>query len=304
MAYSLEIPNLLDAFEAAHGEDNVVYAPGTSFDQIIDLDRAVKAAQRVDTIVCVLAEKPSTEAPGNIGDLRLPAAQTALVKALSFGKPLVVVLLTDRPRLVTEADSYANATLFASRPGPFGGQAIYEVLTGDYNPSGKLPFTYPRSPNSLLTYDHKLSEETANGAGEPGFHPLYEFGHGLSYTTFAYANLGLAADSLTEADTLEISIDLTNTGQVDGSETVQVYVRDLYASITPPVKRLRAFRKIHLAAGATETVTFSIPVFDLAFAGSKNKFILEPGDFEVRIGNKTASFQVTDNPGGLPPLPE
>lgn len=304
MAYSLDIPNIVDAFESAHGEDNITYVPGTSFDQVIDLDRAVRAAQRVDTIVCVLAEKPATEGAGNIDDLHLPAAQTALVKAVSFGKPLIVIVLSDRPRLITRADSYANATLFASRPGPFGGQALYDILTGTCNPSGKLPFTYPRAPNALLTYDHKLSETPENAAGEPGFHPLYEFGHGLSYTTFRYANLKLASDSLIDIDNLEISVDVTNTGKIDGTETVQVYVRDLYASITPPVKRLRAFRKIKLAAGATETVTFSIPAMDLAFAGPNNKFVLEPGDFEVRVGDQSATFVVVDSTGALPPLPE
>ncbi|MDA0765618.1 MAG: glycoside hydrolase family 3 C-terminal domain-containing protein, partial [Verrucomicrobia bacterium] len=153
-AYPQHLPDLLTAFNEAHGRDNVLYASVTTYDTVLDLDRAVRAAQRADLIVCVLAEKPATEQPGDINDLALPAAQTELVKALSFGKPLVVILLESRPRLITEIDSLANAVIFASHPGPFGGAALHDLLTGAINPSGKLPFTYPRDPHAILPYDH------------------------------------------------------------------------------------------------------------------------------------------------------
>jgi beta-glucosidase len=286
VAYPGHLKTLLEAFEEARPVDEILFSPGTGFDYEVDFDRAIRTAQRVDAIVCVLAECPSTGGAGNISDLALPAAQAELVKALSFGKPLIVVLLTNRPQLITEVDGLANAVLFASYPGPFGGQAIHDVLSGAVNPGGKLPFTYPREPHALLTYDHKASD----AANEGDFNPLYPFGHGLSYTTFAYENLALANAELEQFDSLDISVDVSNTGDRAGHEVVQVYVRDLHASITPPVRRLRAFRKIHLDPGQKETVTFSIPLLELAFFGARNKPILEPGKFEVHVGDQVAEF--------------
>ena len=320
-AYPKELPNLLTAFQELHGKDNILYAPGTSYDRILDLDRAVRAAQRADVIVCVLAEKPSTGTPGDISDLTLPAAQSELVHALSFGKPLIVILLESRPRLITEIDSLANAVVFASHPGPFGGAALHDLLTGAINPSGKLPFTYPRHPHSILPYDHKASDAPADS---DAFNPLYEFGHGLSYTTFAYSKLVVTKPVVEEDpdlppeipplpgedsepgedgedeeedntffyeyDTLEFSVELTNTGSREGTEVVQVFIRDLYASITPPVKRLRAFKRVSLAPGETRSVHFSIPVMNLSYIGAQNTWFHEAGDFEVTIGNQTAPF--------------
>ena len=284
-AYPADLKTVLQAFEDVQANNEITFVPGTGFDYVVDLDRAVRAAQRVDVIVCVLAENPGA---GDLDNLALPSAQAELVKALSFGKPLIVVLLENRPRLITETDSFANAVLFASHPGPFGGQAIHEVLTGVVNPAGKLPFTYPRSPHALLTYDHKVSDTNDD---EP-FAPLYPFGHGLSYTSFAYKNLQLTNAELEAFDTLELSVDLANTGDRAGDEVVEVYIRDLYATITPPVKRLRAFRKIHLDPGQEETVTFSIPLTHLSFFDRKNRPVLEPGGFEVYVGDQSGGFTV------------
>ena len=285
-AYPPGLKTVLQAFQAAQTEEEITYVPGASFDRTFKLDQAIRAAQRVDAIVCVLAEPPASGTAGDLDDLALPPAQAELVKALSFGKPLIVVLLENRPLLITETDTFANAVLFASHPGPFGGQAIHEVLTGAINPGGKLPFTYPRAPHALLTYDHKASDEGDGNA----FHPLYPFGHGLSYTTFSYRNLQLASTELEAFDSLELSLELANTGLRAGDEVVHVYIRDLHASVTPPVKRLRAFRKIHLGPGAQETVTFSIPLLNLSFHGQKNNPILEPGTFKVFVGDQSAEF--------------
>lgn len=291
-AYPQGLSTVLEAFQKAHGKENIFYAPGVTWDGRPDYERAVRTAQNADVMVCVLAERPSTETPGNIDDLTLPADQLRLVRELATGKPLVLVLLANRPRLMTEVAGLADAIIFAGYPGPYGGGALYDVLTGATNPSGKLPFTYPRHPNALLPYDHKASDVADGEGGFDEFNPLFEFGHGLSYTTFEFSNLTVPTDPLTQFDPLTISVDVTNTGSRPGSETVHVFVRDLYASVAPPVNRLRAFRKIALEPGAVETVTFELPVTSLAFFGAGNYPIVEPGEFEVTVGDQKASITV------------
>ncbi|GIV58492.1 MAG: hypothetical protein KatS3mg042_1405 [Rhodothermaceae bacterium] len=283
----------LQALRAHAGADRVTYVPGTDLYAEVDIPAAVAAAEDVDAVVVALAEKPSVEVPGSIEDLDLPAVQTRLVRALAAtGKPVILVMLFNRPRVVRAAVEAADAVLMAYHPGPFGGQAIAEILYGDVNPSGRLPFTYPRYANSLLTYDHKNSERADTLFGMNGFNPQWEFGHGLSYTTFAYRDLTLSADTVGTTDTLRVSVTVANTGDRAGQEVVQLYSRDLYASITPSVKRLRRFEKIALAPGEARTVTFTLPVSDLAFIGLDNRPVVEPGGFEVMVGDLTASFVV------------
>lgn len=291
-AYPKELNTVLEAFNAGHGRDNVLWARGAQWDGSTDFDYALRKAQSADLIVCVLAEEPSTETPGNISNLALPANQLRLVRKLATGKPLVLVLLENRPRLITSIAGHCHAIVYAGYPGPQGGAALYDLLSGQFNPSGKLPFTYPRDPNSLLPYDHKLSDSIGPNAETSGFNPLFEFGHGLCYTTFKYGNLKLPTTPFTQIDTLSVSVDVTNTGARKGSETVHVFVRDLFASVVPPVQRLRAFRKVEIEPGATETVTFDIPVTDLAFFGPKNYPIVEPGEFEVMVGDQKGSIVV------------
>lgn len=283
----------LQALRAHAGEDRVTYVPGTDLYAEVDIPAAVAAAADADAVVVALAEKPSVEGPGSIEDLDLPAVQTRLVRALAAtGKPVILVMLFNRPRVVRPAAEVADAVLMAYHPGPFGGQAIAEILYGDVNPSGRLPFTYPRYANSLLTYDHKNSERQDTLFGMNGFSPQWEFGHGLSYTTFAYRDLSLSADTVGTTDTLRVSVTVANTGDRAGQEVVQLYSRDLYASITPSVKRLRRFEKIALAPGEARTVTFTLPVSDLAFIGLDNRPVVEPGGFEMMVGDLTASFVV------------
>ncbi len=215
-----------------------------------------------------------------------------LVRRLATGKPLILVLLENRPRLITEVAGHCHAIVYGGHPGPQGGAAIYDLLSGQFNPSGKLPFTYPRDPNSLLPYDHKHSDRIGPNEETSGFNPLFEFGHGLSYTTFKYDKLNLPPAPLTQIDSLSVSVEVTNTGTRKGSETVHVFVRDLFASVVPPVKRLRAFRKVEIEPGATEIVTFEIPITDLAFFGPKNYPIVEPGEFEVLVGDQNGTIVV------------
>ena len=291
-AYPKKLHTVLEAFNEAHGRDKVLWARGAQWDGSTDFDYALKKAQDADVIVCVLAEEPSTETPGNISDLTLPSNQLRLVRKLAMGKPLILVLLENRPRLITEIAGHCHGIVYAGHPGPHGGSAIYDLLTGEFNPSGKLPFTYPRDPNLLLPYDHKFSDTADSDHDDKGFNPLYEFGHGLSYTTFTYGNLSLPPDPLIQLDSVRLSVKVSNTGTRQGTETVHVFVRDLFASVVPPVKRLRAFRRVTIEAGATETVIFEFPVIDLAFFGPRNYPIVEPGEFEVMIGDQKGTIVV------------
>ena len=283
-AYPEPLQTVLESFNARHGRDNVLWARGAQWDGSTDLDYALRKARNADVIVCVLAEKPGTETPGNISDLSMPENQLRLVRHLATGKPLILVLLGNRPRLITKVAGHCHAIIHAGHPGPHGGEALYEVLTGQFNPTGRLPFTYPRNPHSLLSYDHKHSDSIGPDKETPGFNPLYEFGHGLSYTTFHYDNLEVPANPLDKNDKLRLSVDVTNTGKRRGTETVHVFIRDLFASVVPPVKRLRAFRQVDLSPGETKRVTFEIPVTDLSYFGLENSLILEAGEFEVMIG--------------------
>ena len=293
--YPAGIPTLLQALRAEAGAERVTYLPGAGYEQEVDVAAAVEAARRADVAIVALAERPQAETPGNIEDLQLPAAQLRLVQALeATGTPVVLVLMQARPRIVREAADGARAVLMAYQPGPFGAGATADVLYGDVNPSGKLPFTYPRHPNALLHYDHAWSE--AAGANGPGgtFNPQWSFGHGLSYTTFAYGGLRVAQPRVGPYGKLAVSVEVTNTGSRAGKEVVQLYVRDLYASVAPPVRRLRAFRKVELQPGERRTVTFELPVQELAFIGLDDRAVVEPGDFEVMVGGQVQRFTVTE----------
>jgi beta-glucosidase len=250
----------------------------------------------VGTVIVCLGEEAYAETPGNINDLELPEVQKSLVSRLSnFGKPVVLVLTEGRPRIIREIEPLAQGIIMAYWPASRGGNAIADVLFGDYNPSGKLPFTYPRYSGEIMTYDHKALDEALEEVNPSykysyQFNPQWPFGHGLSYTTFEYSNLKLSSDKLTGNGTLKVSVTVKNTGKMAGKETVELYSRDLYASITPSVKRLRRFQKINLQPGASQTVEFELSKADLAFVNNDMKWITEPGDFELMIGSLKAGF--------------
>jgi beta-glucosidase len=282
------------ALQAKLGAGNVVYVEGTSYDKDINTAEAVKQAANVDYIVVCLAEKPGTEKDGDIHDLNLDKAQQEFVKALSkTGKPIVFVMAFDRPRLIVEIEPFASGIIMAYLPGNEGGRAIADVLYGDVNPSGKLPFSYPKYPNALNTYDYKSTEDVAPGQ-YMGVDFQYPFGAGLSYTTFAYADLKLSTDKWKGNDSLTVTVKVTNTGTKEGKEVVQLYTRDEFASITPSVKRLKGFQKINLKAGESKIVTFKLHRKDLGFVNSDNKWITEPGDFTVMVGGLSKGFLLAD----------
>lgn len=287
---SLPFPTILGALENKLG-DKLSYEQAVSFSEVIDIEAAVKAAQDVDVIVTCLGETSYTEFYGNIDSLNLETAQLDLVKALSeTGKPIVLILLEGRPRLIGEIADLCQAILVGFHPGNEGGEAIAEILIGETCPSGKLPITYPKHPNALLTYDHKHPENLELQGVLGGFKPQFEFGHGLSYTQFSYSNLSLSQTNIHENDTIKVSVEVANTGKVKAKEVVQLYLSDLYASITPAIKRLKRFEKIELAAGESKTVEFHLTKDDLAFVGRDNRWIVEAGTFRVMIADLSAEF--------------
>jgi len=171
-----------------------------------------------------------------------------------------------------------------------GGQAVADVLFGDYNPSGKLPFTYPRSTNNYLTYDHKLFEVEDTSYGNVATQPQFQFGTGLSYTSFRYSDLTVSPKSAAINGHVTISVKVTNTGSRAGKETAILYVRDEVASLSPPGKRVRRFAKIYLDPGQSKGLTFTLDREDLSFIGADNRSVIEPGDFTVMIGGLSDKF--------------
>ncbi|MEM6785860.1 MAG: glycoside hydrolase family 3 N-terminal domain-containing protein, partial [Bacteroidota bacterium] len=222
--------SLLEAMQAEVGAEQITYVPGATFEEEVDIAAAVAAAREADVAVIAIAELPSVEQIGTIYDLRLPEAQTRLVEAVAqTGTPVVLALLQNRPRIIRESVAVAQAVVLGYQPGTFGADALADVLYGDVNPSGKLPFTYPRYTGSFLFYDRTPGEEFVNNKDEPTYNPQYEFGHGLSYTTFAYSDLTLSATEISADDEVTVSVTVTNTGDRDGEEVVLWFVGDLVA---------------------------------------------------------------------------
>ena len=303
--YPKDRPTIRQAIEAKIGAGNVTFVQGTKItrapgpangtptdqEEEVDIAAAVRAAQNVDVIVLALGEGSYCETPGNITDLTIGEPQIKLAEALkATGKPIVMVLVEGRPRIINRIADGANAILMAYNPSHEGGTAIADILFGDVNPSGKLPFTYPRTPNGLISYDHKPFETENTAFGNMAFNPQFQFGDGLSYTTFTYSDLRLGKQVIGSNEELPVSVTVTNAGERAGKEAVLVYVSDLAASISPPGKRLRRFAKISLNPGQSRTLTFKLRNEDLSFINAENKRITEPGEFEVKIGGLSQRF--------------
>lgn len=302
--YPKDSRTIRQAIEAKIGAANVTYVAGTKItrptgspsnntptnvEAEVDIASAARAAATVDVVVLCLGEGSYTETPGNIPDLTLGAPQRKLAEAIAAtGKPIVLVLVEGRPRIINQIADAASAVLMAYNPSNEGGQAVADVLFGDFNPCGKLPFTYPRTTNGLMTYDHKAFENEA--FDNAGFTPQFEFGQGLSYTTFTYSDLQLSQKIINRSDSLSVSVKVTNSGRRGGKEVTQLYLSDLVASLSPAGKRLKRFAKIYLEPGQSRTLTFKLRQEDLSFIGADNKPLVEPGDFEVMISGLRERF--------------
>ena len=262
-----------------------------------DLVVANRKAREADLNIVVLGENSQRyESFGRTcgencdrDNLDLPGRQQELLEAIyASGKPTILVLLNGRPLSLVWADLNIPAILEAWEPGMYGGQVIAEVLFGDLNPSGKLPVTVPYNVGQVQTiYNHKWSQYSRKFAlSHTGY--LYPFGYGLSYTTYKYGKPTLSKDKINKNESVTISFDLTNTGKMDGTEIVQLYIRDEYGSITRPVKELKGFQRVALKAGETKKVEFTITPDDLKFYTIRKAWEVEPGDFTIMVGASSA----------------
>ncbi len=304
---------LLEGMKARAPKGQIVaYAKGASYafedeGKTDGFAEAIALAQKSDVIVAAMGERwDMTGEAASRTSLDLPGNQLALLKALEkTGKPIVLVLMSGRPNSVTWANEHVDAILEAWYPGTMGGHAIADVLYGDYNPSGKLPVTFPRTVGQVpLYYDMKNTGRPIDPAKPDAKYvsrylntpntPLYPFGYGLSYTSFTYSPVTLSRKSIGPGEPLTASITVTNSGARDGEEVVQLYVRDLVGSVTRPVKELKGFRKIPLKKGESKTVSFILTDVDLAFTRADMSWGAEPGGFKLWIGPSSAEGSEAD----------
>jgi beta-glucosidase len=261
---------------------------------------AVAAAQAADQVVLALGEtrEMSGEAASR-STIDLPGRQEELLRAIkATGKPFVVVLFNGRPLALEDVVADAPAILEAWFPGVQAGPAVADVVFGDVNPGGKLPATFPRRLGQVpIYYNHEPTGRPCNADSKynsryrdiPSCAPLFEFGYGLSYTTFEVSDLRLSSASVSRRGSVRASVTVTNTGQRAGDEVVQLYLHDPVASISQPVRRLRGFERVTLDPGASQTVTFTLDKSDFGFYDNRGRFVVEPGQIDVYAGSSSAA---------------
>lgn len=301
-----DMNSILDAVRAYNGAANVIYAEGC---RKIGSDRsgfgeAMDAVAQADKVLMVIGEDWdwSGEAASRT-DIGVPGIQSELLKMIaSAGKPVAVVLLNGRPLVLEEESKAADAILEAWYPGTMGAEAVTDIVFGQYNPSGKLTMTFPRSVGQVPVFyyekntgrpiylpNDKYKSKYLDSPNEP----LYPFGYGLSYTDFKYSNLILSSPKMKKGHTIDATVTVTNIGSRTGEETVQLYIRDLIGSVTRPVKQLKGFQKLVLAPGESRTVTFTIDDEMLSFWKHDMTFGIEDGDFKVMVGGSSSDLLQT-----------
>lgn len=302
--------NILYAKGANITDDSLLAKMANVFGEKVDIDslspaqliaQAVETAGKADVIVAVVGE--ASEMSGESAsrsDIGLPGNQLNLLQALEqTGKPLVVVVMSGRPLTISKEAELATSLVQAWFLGHEAGNALADVLFGNYNPSGKLTMSFPRNVGQIpVYYNHKTTGRPQQPGRKDKFRsnyldvsndPLFPFGYGLSYTSFAYSNIRLSDSVVMANKNIQATVTVTNTGDYDGEEVVQLYIRDEVASVTQPVKKLKAFQKISLKKGESRDVAFMITPEELKFFNSDLKWIVEPGDFKVYIGESSAT---------------
>ncbi|KAG2228318.1 hypothetical protein INT45_011110 [Circinella minor] len=258
----------------------------------INMNAIMTSADDYDVIVVGIGERTYAELPGNIHDIRLPEGQMSYVKKLAnTGKPIVSVVVEGRPRVLQSIVDDSDALVQAYLPGPWGGHAIGEILFGKVNPSGRLPYTYPKNSGDMNVNYWRQANDV--------WDPLYEFGHGLSYSKFTYGNISLTQEEnvsaiLEPGKTRTVSVQVTNEGPYDGSETVLMYIHQPVRLITPPAKLLKGFEKIQLTVGESKTVEFEVGADMFRYTGLDNtpRGTIDPGPVKVLIGDQEFDFEI------------
>jgi beta-glucosidase len=283
-------------------ETEVIPTP-LSVNEKDSIDRAVQAAKNADVIIAVLGENERTVGESlSRTSLELPGRQQQLLEALfATGKPVVLVLVTGQPLTINWANRFVPAIINAGFPGPSGGKAISDVLFGDYNPGGKLTMTWPKTTGQIEfnfpfkpgSHANQSSNEDPNGFGRTSVNgPLYPFGFGLSYSIFEYSNLVVKQNSGNSQETIEVNVDVQNTGQRKGDEVVQLYIKDVVSSVTTYEYQLRGFERLALQPGEKKTVKFLIHPDDLALLDKNMNWTVEPGQFEIWTGSSSTDIRL------------
>ena len=300
---------LLEGIKSKAPNTQITYAKGCNIndDTTMYIAQALNVARQADVVVLAVGEAASmTGEAASRASLNLPGIQQRFVEEIQkTGKPVVVVLMNGRPLTIPWLDKSSAAILETWFLGTQAGNAIADVLFGDYNPAGKLPVTFPRSVGQIPLYysmkntgrpmdpNNKYTSKYLDESNEP----LYPFGYGLSYTTFSYGDVSVSKSEITDKEELSISCAVTNTGALPGEEVIQLYVRDLVGSVTRPLKELKAFQKTMIQPGESKTITFKLTAKDLSFYKRDMTFGAEPGKFVVFVGGnsrdvKTANFSL------------
>lgn len=294
-----KVITILDGLKKKFPNSSIEFCRGAYFvgNDKSGFEEAKRAVLKADITICAVGEsiEQSGEAASR-SDIGLPGVQQELMEELvKTGKPIIAYVMAGRPLTIEWLSNNVSAILFSGQLGTRAGDAIADIISGDYNPSGKLVMSFPRNTGQIpIFYSHKNTGRpfNANDSYTSRYldvtnEPLYPFGFGLSYTTFLYSDLNLSKSALNHSDTLNIHFSIKNTGKVEGEETVQLYVRDLVGSVTRPVKELKGFKKVLLKSGEQKVLSFSITTSDLMFYDSKMNFTTEPGQFKVFVGGNS-----------------
>ena len=308
--YTKEIVSQWDGLQnKVEKNTQLLYAKGCDIegDNTEGFAEAIAVANQADVVILSIGERrdQSGEAKSR-SNLRLPGVQEELVKAIqATGKPVVVLINAGRPLIFNWTADQVPAILYTWWLGSEAGNAIADVLFGDYNPSGKLPISFPREEGQIpIYYNHFNTGRPAPNETATNYvsayidlknSPKFPFGYGLSYTTFNYSDLQLSKKVMKKNETITVSFTLTNSGKFDGEEVVQLYLKDQVGSVVRPVKELRDFQKVFLKAGASQKITFTIDKEKLAFYNAKLEWAPEPGAFEVQLGASSADIRLKDN---------
>ena len=258
----------------------------------VNFQPAIDIAKKADVAVVVLGESNElVEENRDVATLDLHGMQQELIEAIQkTGTPVVCVLLNGRPLSVNWINDNIPAIIEGWFPGEAGGKAVADVLFGDYNPGGRLPISFPKSVGQLPIYYNQKPSAIHRYVSESE-NPLFTFGDGLSYTTFEYSNLKLSADKISIKDNITVNVDVKNTGNYDGDEVVQLYINDVYSSVTTPMKTLKGFKRLFIKKGETKQVTFTLTPEELAIWNRNMEDVVEPGDFEVMVGGNSKQVQ-------------